>query len=165
MAAEVIGYPHWQSVVVWPGLAKPVEAWSRLKPSPGRQSATRVLGRGLAAGSMLRRTLCQPRPHAGHPQKTCTGRLYSLTTSSREWKAGFNAIRKILISEWDPIGCGVPEDEYDAYIPQIYRMIKARTNMEALASHLDELETKQMGLLPAHQERNHRVARMLLDLM
>ena len=30
-------------------------------------------------------------------------------------KADFEQVRAILHDEWDPIGCGVPEDEYDSY--------------------------------------------------
>jgi hypothetical protein len=30
-------------------------------------------------------------------------------------KAGFEQVRAILHDEWDPIGSGAPEDEYDSY--------------------------------------------------
>lgn len=69
-----------------------------------------------------------------------------MSKRSRDWKADVDAIRRILISEWDPIGCGVPEDEYDSYIPVIYRLMQARAGVERLASHLEELETESMGL-------------------
>jgi hypothetical protein len=68
------------------------------------------------------------------------------------------------MSEWDPIGCGVPEDEYDSYIPTIYRLMQSRVSAAELASHLAKLETISMGL----RERpgvNRRVAELLLDLM
>ena len=87
-----------------------------------------------------------------------------MSKRSRDWKADVDAIRRILISEWDPIGCGVPEDEYDSYIPVIYRLMQARAGVEGLASHLEKLETESMGLR-ADMDRNRRVARMLLDLM
>jgi hypothetical protein len=82
----------------------------------------------------------------------------------RDWKADVDAIRRILNSEWDPIGCGAAEDEYDGYIPVIYRMMQARAGVEELACHLEKLETENMGLR-AHMDRNRRVAQMLLDLM
>jgi hypothetical protein len=82
----------------------------------------------------------------------------------RDWKADVDAIRRILVSEWDPIGCGVPKDEYDGYISVIYRLIQARVSIEELASHLQELETQQMGLDPRPQV-NRCVAKMLLDLI
>jgi hypothetical protein len=31
--------------------------------------------------------------------------------------ADFRSVRKILWEDWDPIGCGVPKDEYDDYAP------------------------------------------------
>jgi hypothetical protein len=82
----------------------------------------------------------------------------------RDWKADVNAIRRILMSEWGPIGCGVPQDEYDSYIPAIYRLLRARVSVEELASHLEEIETKQI-CLPARPEVNRRVAGMLLDIL
>jgi hypothetical protein len=87
-----------------------------------------------------------------------------MSTRSRDWKADVDAIRRILISEWDPIGCGVPEDEYDSYIPAVYRLMQSRAGAEALASHLEKLETESMGLR-ADPARSRRVAQMLLDLM
>jgi hypothetical protein len=82
----------------------------------------------------------------------------------RDWQADVDAIRSILLSEWDPIGCGVPDDEYDAYIPGIYRLMQARVSVAELASHLQEIETKRMGS-PGRPEVNRRVAKALLDLM
>jgi hypothetical protein len=82
----------------------------------------------------------------------------------RDWKADVDAIRQILLSEWGPIGCGVPEDEYDSYIPVIYRLMQIPVSVEELASHLEGLETKQM-CLSARPEINRRVAEMLLDVM
>ena len=32
-------------------------------------------------------------------------------------REGFAKVRAILHGDWDPIGCGVPEDEYDDYSP------------------------------------------------
>jgi hypothetical protein len=84
-------------------------------------------------------------------------------TQKRDWKADVDAIRKILIAEWDPIGCGVPEDEYDSYIPVIYRLMQGRAGVHGLACHLEHLEANSLGLR-SNSERNRRVARMLLDL-
>jgi hypothetical protein len=83
---------------------------------------------------------------------------------ARDWKADVDAIRPILMSEWDPIGCGVPDDEYDLYIPAIYKLMQSRVSVEVLAALLQEFETQRM-CLPARPEVNRRVARLLLDLM
>jgi hypothetical protein len=80
------------------------------------------------------------------------------------WKPAEEAIRRVLMSDWDPIGCGVPDDEYDRYIPVIFRLIQARVGVADLASHLQMLETEWIGL-PARPEVNQRVAGLLLDLM
>jgi hypothetical protein len=87
-----------------------------------------------------------------------------LTMQPRDWKADVDAIRSILISEWDPIGCGIPDDEYDGYIPGIYRLMQARVSIEELEAHLQEIETQQI-CLRARPEENRRVAKMLLDLI
>ena len=82
----------------------------------------------------------------------------------RDWKADVNAVRTILMSEWDPIGCGVPDDEYDSYIPMIYRLMQARVRVEDLAAHLLKLETDTM-CLPPRPEVDRCVAKRLLELM
>ena len=82
----------------------------------------------------------------------------------RDWKADVDAIRPILMSEWDPIGCGVPDDEYDGYIPMIYHFMQSRSTVDELASHLQDIETKKI-CLPARPDVNKRVAKLLLDLM
>jgi len=73
-----------------------------------------------------------------------------------------DAIRRILNIEWNPIGCGVPEDEYDAYISIIYQLMQRRVEAEVLASHLENLETQSM-VSPPNPDRNRRVAKMLLE--
>ncbi len=83
---------------------------------------------------------------------------------TRDWKADVDAIRSIFMAEWDPIGCGVPDDEYDGYIPGVYHLIQARSTTEELAAHLLEIETQRMGLT-GRPEVSRRVAKLLLDLM
>ncbi len=95
------------------------------------------------------------------PQET---RPSKMIRQPRDWKADVDEIRRVLMSEWDPIGCGVPEDEYDRYIPVIYHFMQEHVATEVLASHLEKLETQSMGL-SARPEVNRRVAKMLLDLM
>lgn len=82
----------------------------------------------------------------------------------RDWKSDVDAIRSLLMAEWDPIGCGVPDDEYDGYIPVIYLLMQQRVSIEELAAHLQEIETDRIGLRE-RPEVNGRVAKMLLDLM
>jgi hypothetical protein len=46
------------------------------------------------------------------------------------------AIRVILHRDWDPIGCGVPEDEYDSYLWPVYRLLLDGAKREEVASYL-----------------------------
>ena len=60
-----------------------------------------------------------------------------------------NAIRKILMDDWDPIGVkGIPEaiDEYDSYISKIYKLLIHHESEESIFRYLWEVETNYMGL-------------------
>jgi len=87
-----------------------------------------------------------------------------MALQARNWKADVEAIRSVLMAEWDPIGCGVPEDEYDSYIPAIYRLMQACASIDDLAAYLQEVETKTM-CLASRPDVNRRVSKLLLDLM
>lgn len=79
------------------------------------------------------------------------------------YKRGFPVIREILNREWDPIGVtqsGDVQDEYDTYIPVIWRLLIEGATDEAVAAHLGKIETEQMGLSEA-AECNLQVARRL----
>ncbi len=78
-----------------------------------------------------------------------------------------DAIRRILMSEGDPIGVNdTPEaaDEYDGYIGPVLDLLNARASSDEIAAYLRKVETERMGLtdvqgkplLPA-QERNAAV--------
>jgi hypothetical protein len=81
-----------------------------------------------------------------------------------DWKAHVDAIRRTLLAEWDPIGCGVPEDEYDSYIPGIYRLLQGQADVGRLAAHLGKLERISMRLR-ARPETNRRVAEKLMHVL
>jgi hypothetical protein len=52
----------------------------------------------------------------------------------RDTKSETRAINTILWKDWDPIGCGVPEDEYESYVWPVYRLLiegKPRSEIEA----------------------------------
>jgi hypothetical protein len=87
----------------------------------------------------------------------------------RDWKADVDAIRRVLLSHWDPIGIasfdhGAANDEYDVYIPEIYLLMQARAGVEELAQYLEEVETGRM-CLSARTEINRHVAERLLGMM
>ena len=74
-------------------------------------------------------------------------------------------IRRILVDEWDPIGCGVPEDEYDSYIPVIYKLLQHGRDEYKLATHLANLEVNSLGYGSSNMERCQRVAKLLRQLI
>jgi hypothetical protein len=87
-----------------------------------------------------------------------------MDNKARDWLADVDKIRRILMTEWDPIGCGVPDDEYDSYIPKIYQLIQKQVSVDDLARHLTGLVTASMGLAAQHH-RDRRIAENLLKLM
>ena len=77
-----------------------------------------------------------------------------------------NSIRQVLLRDWDPIGVvGVLEaqDEYEAYIGQIYGMLIRREPRHKIVDFLWWAETENMGLYGNHL-RTERVADLLLQL-
>lgn len=81
-------------------------------------------------------------------------------------KSDQDAIRAVLMHEWDPIGVGdVPQaqDEYDSYIPQIYGMLVRREPKHKLVDFLWWSETEHMGLY-GNRHRTERVADLLMQI-
>jgi len=69
-----------------------------------------------------------------------------------------DAIKQILIKEWDPIGVkDVPEaqDEYDSYVPGVYKLLIRRESEEKIFRYLWKIETDFMALCG---NRNHTKA-------
>lgn len=61
------------------------------------------------------------------------------------WRADAVAIRKILHQDWDPIGCGVPEDEYDSYLWPVLRLLDDGATREAIAGYLRTAARESMS--------------------
>jgi hypothetical protein len=77
------------------------------------------------------------------------------------------AIREILLRDWDPIGINdVPEanDEYDSYVGGVYRLLASQCSADQLIDHLFVIETQTMGLSVPERERLRPVANKLLGL-
>ena len=53
-----------------------------------------------------------------------------------------------LHSDWDPIGCGVPWDEYKSYAGPVIAMVRQGDSVEAVGRYMSELRTLYMGLQP-----------------
>ena len=59
-------------------------------------------------------------------------------------------IARILITDWDPLGPdNRPEnsdDEYDAYVGPVYRLIASGASARDIAKHLARVEGESLGL-------------------
>jgi hypothetical protein len=76
------------------------------------------------------------------------------------------AIRAILLKDWDPIGVAdsvEAEDEYDSYVPQIYSMLIRREPSSKLFEFLWWAETENMGLC-GNRAHTTQVAERLVRL-
>jgi hypothetical protein len=77
-----------------------------------------------------------------------------------------DAIRDVLMREWDPIGvAGVPQaqDEYDGYINEIYGLLIRREPRHKLVDFLWWAETQHMSLY-GNRQRTERTADLLLKI-
>lgn len=82
------------------------------------------------------------------------------------YRNAHEAAHDILTHEWDPIGVGdepMAQDEYNAYIGGVLSMLRSGKNDKAIAKHLLQIETEDMGLnyVKGAEERNLRVVRRL----
>jgi hypothetical protein len=74
----------------------------------------------------------------------------------------FQAIRTILLEQWDPLmqpGSPTYEDEYDSYVPQVVDLGSAGKPAD-VAAYLVEIETERMGL-KGDWERCKKAAEMV----
>lgn len=61
----------------------------------------------------------------------------------------FKRIDDILWFDWDPIGVNdiAPRDEYQSYVPEIFRLLKSNVDKKEIADRLFRLETETMGMV------------------
>lgn len=70
------------------------------------------------------------------------------------------AIKALLLHEWDPIGvsgCEGAEDEYDRYALQVCKMLVEGADAVAIARYLGWVVTSQMSLR-GNPNRDHTIA-------
>lgn len=82
---------------------------------------------------------------------------------TRDTKAEPAAIRGILHGDWDPIGSGVPQDEYDSYIWPMYAMLMRGAPRDEVAAYLRWAADVKMTA-PVPEERLARVVDKLMAL-
>jgi hypothetical protein len=81
-------------------------------------------------------------------------------------KVYHDAIRKAVLTLWDPIGVGSAveaQDEYDSYVGQIYKLLLKRSSKKDIFDYLWWLETVHMGLV-GDRQATERFAEQLLQL-
>lgn len=77
------------------------------------------------------------------------------------------SIRKILLDDWNPIGFPVPEDEYDAYISPVYRILVGSRSEQELCDFLFRTARDTIGIAEdsvEHFELGRLIAQKLLEL-
>jgi hypothetical protein len=85
--------------------------------------------------------------------------------ASLKYRKAFQAIHHVLIYEWDPIGVSdepMAQDEYDSYIPTIFRLLTEGADDYKMAQHLEQIETVSMGL-SSGGEHNRTIAKRLRE--
>jgi hypothetical protein len=80
-----------------------------------------------------------------------------------------DSIRQVLYHEWDPIGVAgsAPEDEYDAYIAPVYRILVGSRSEQELVEFLFRTARDTIGVASdtaEHLELGRPIARRLLEL-
>jgi hypothetical protein len=79
----------------------------------------------------------------------------------------YDAIRQVLVRDWDPMGIketDCPTDEYDSYIPRVYRILVGSRSEEDLADCLHRIERDEIGVGPTPAENLRSVTDKLLQL-
>ena len=77
------------------------------------------------------------------------------------------SISEVLLRNWDPIGVrDVPQaqDEYDAYVGGVYRLIASGATARQIAEHLARVEAEQLGFPYTDPKMLVPVAEKLLRL-
>src|SRR4051812_13278576 len=96
------------------------------------------------------------------------GLPFSEADMSMDTRRIYDAIYRILIDEWDPIGINTNphiQDEYDHYIGGIHTLLSGYADKVKIVGHLRQLETISMSLTDRDDGRRELVATMLLNLV
>lgn len=78
----------------------------------------------------------------------------------------FSSVRSILWQKWDPIGVNDGDnewdDEYDSYVPHIYRLALEGKDADRIKQSLDISVSQSMGMSVNH-ELNASVASLIVE--
>lgn len=88
-----------------------------------------------------------------------------MTTTNRNRARVFHEeIKRLLLIEWDPIGVkeiAEAQDEYDSYVPTIYKMLIERKSRHEIFEYLWWLETEHIGLIGDRQATEEFTDRLM----
>jgi hypothetical protein len=80
---------------------------------------------------------------------------------ARWWRnAGEAQLSLLLWAVWDPLGAGVPLDEYENYAGPLFSLLERGESIERIAQELDRFRTESMQS-PSDRERDLMVAEKL----
>lgn len=75
---------------------------------------------------------------------------HAMKDQQRHAKAFMDAIREVLVRDWDPIDLmsdpSAPRDEYDAYIGPLASALARGDTASTIAEQLSKIEQQEMGL-------------------
>ena len=80
-------------------------------------------------------------------------------------KTFIHQVDKLLWEEWDPIGCGVPEDEYTTYAHAVASKAINGESKQQIMDYLDWAESEYMGMSrhpEAMRSRNEPIVQKIL---
>ena len=74
----------------------------------------------------------------------------------------FDRISWILWEDWDPIGAGVPPDEYESYVPFLFVLtVIEGTNASQLAASLNSIADQFMQV-SSNKEKDMKAANLII---
>jgi hypothetical protein len=86
---------------------------------------------------------------------------------SKKEKVFYKKIARILWKDWDPLGAYNEkdewDDEYDGYVPSIFRLAIEDRDVYKISNHLTELQTISMGMSTAlGNEHDKNIAELII---
>lgn len=76
----------------------------------------------------------------------------------------YRVVDEVLHYLWDPIGvAGIPaaRDEYQGYLPEVFRLVRSGSDASAIAATLGRIGKTHMGL-PARPAHDEKIAQILV---
>lgn len=137
---------------------------------PGRPGYLQVaLGRGQNQFvAEIAATLLQPSlrlPNSEFVAIVKGRELVSIEPAGRAWLSIQDLIRRVLNSDWDPIGVAdMVDDEYDMYIGHIYSLLAADAADQEVADYLLWVELERMRMTGTPMDKLLRLAAKLRNL-